>query len=96
MGWTIVRLFELFELVTLVFGGLMIPIEILPGPAQAIAALLPFRYLYAFPANVLLGRVAGLDLAIGLGIQIGWLIGVTALSRSLWRRALIRYEAVGG
>lgn len=89
-------LFELFELVTLVFGGLMIPIEVLPGPAQTVAAVLPFHYLYAFPADVLLGRATGPDLAIGFGIQIAWLIAISLLSRHLWHRALIRYEAVGG
>jgi ABC-2 type transport system permease protein len=89
-------LFELFELITMVFGGLMIPIEILPGPAQAVAALLPFQYLYAFPAQVLLGRVEGIDLAAGFAIQAAWLVAIAAFSRWLWRRALIRYEAVGG
>lgn len=89
-------LYELFELITFVFGGLMIPIEVLPGPVRAIAAALPFQYLYFFPTNVLLGRIAGSDLISALAIQIAWLVGTIAFSRWLWRRALIRYEAVGG
>lgn len=89
-------LFELFEVVTFVFGGVMIPIEMLPGPARWVAAVLPFQYLYYFPANVLLGRISGSELAAGLAVQIAWLAGAFFICRWLWQRALIRYDAVGG
>lgn len=89
-------LFELFEVVTFVFGGVMIPIEMLPEPARWVAAVLPFQYLYFFPANVLLGRISGDDLVAGLAVQIAWLVGGFVFCRWLWQRALVRYDAVGG
>ena len=89
-------LFELFGLSVLVFGGFMIPLEMLPEPIRLVGAALPFQYLYYFPANVLLGRVAGHQLALGLAAQVVWLAGTAVFSRWLLRRALIHYEAVGG
>lgn len=89
-------LFELFEVATFVLGGVMIPLDLLPEPARGIATVLPFQYLYYFPANVLLGRISGPELAVGLAAQVVWLIGAFLFCRWLWQRALIRYDAVGG
>ena len=89
-------LFDLFSLTSMVFGGFMIPLAMLPEPVRLVSAVLPFQYLYYFPANVLLGRAVGQDLIVGLAAQAAWLFAVVLLSRWLLRRALIHYEAVGG
>lgn len=89
-------LFELFEVITFVLGGVMIPLDMLPEPARWVATVLPFQYLYYFPANVLPGRISGPDLAVGLAIQAAWLVGAFVFCRWLWGRALARYDAVGG
>jgi len=51
--------------------------------------------MVAFPANVLLGRVSGAGLLIGIGVQLVWLAIAFAAMRWTWRRGASRYSAVG-
>ncbi len=74
----------------------LLPLELLPGPLQAVAAAMPFQYIYYVPLSLLLGRLEGGELWIALAAQGGWLAGLTLLALALWRRGLRRYEAVGG
>lgn len=77
-------------------SGRAAPTELLPGPLQMLAAALPFRWMVAFPVEVLMGRVAPRDVALGLAIQLAWLGLALAGSTLLWRRAVRRFSAVGG
>lgn len=84
------------EVITYIFGGLLLPLELLPNWLQAIAWVLPFRAVYHLPLTAVLGRLQGIDLLVGIAIQAGWLAVITTVAWLLWRRGLIRYEAVGG
>ena len=42
----------------MLLGGAMAPIALFPAWLQALASVLPFRYIYAFPVDIYLGRVA--------------------------------------
>jgi ABC-2 type transport system permease protein len=79
-----------------VFSGYLIPLELLPGWVQALARVLPFRYMLAFPAELLTGmlpRPAALrDLAIQW-LFVGVLLGGARLA---WRLGLRRFAAFGG
>jgi ABC-2 type transport system permease protein len=77
-------------------SGRAAPTELLPGPLEALAAALPFRWMVAFPVEVLLGRVALAELAAGFALQLTWLGLALAGSALLWRRAVRRFSAVGG
>lgn len=77
------------------FAGGYFPIDILPDQFARISAWLPFQYLLYFPAQVLLGRVADYDIALGFLIMVVWL-GIVALGvRTVWRRGLRIYAAEG-
>jgi ABC-2 type transport system permease protein len=77
-------------------SGRAAPTELLPGALEALALALPFRWMVAFPVEVLLGRVAPREIALGLAIQLAWLGVALAGSALLWRRAVRRFSAVGG
>ena len=77
-------------------AGQVAPIALLPGRLQAIAIVLPFRYMVGFPAEVLTGQVMGLALVQGIALQFSWLLVAVVLYALLWRRGVRRYTAIGG
>lgn len=80
---------------TMFLAGQVAPLGLFPEPVRILAAILPFRWMVAFPADVMLGRVSGVDLLIGIGMQLLWLgIAFFAL-RWTWARGAMRYSAVG-
>lgn len=77
-------------------SGQMFPLDLLNEPWPTILNALPFQYLAQFPANVFLGKVAGVNLVRGLCLQAMWAVAMIALSRWLYARGLRRYSAYGG
>ena len=86
----------LYDVIAAVFGGILVPLALLPGPLHSVALALPLRAIYDVPLTIALGRLDGPALWWGLLSQVGWLVVLTLLGRLLWRRGLRRYEAVGG
>ncbi len=88
----------LYIVMTLNFfiSGHMFPLDLLPWPWAGILTSLPFQYMAYFPAVVFLGRVRGMDLALGLTLQLFWCVFFVVLSRKLYARGLRRYSAFGG
>jgi ABC-2 type transport system permease protein len=83
------------RLVAMVLGGLMLPLALFPAWAQQVLSALPFKYMFAFPVDVLLGRVAPVDYAVGMGIALAWCGVGAALSAAVWRRGTLQYTGVG-
>lgn len=77
-------------------AGQVAPVALLPGILQTAAKLLPFRYMVAFPVEVLTGQLDRAELWGGLVAQVGWLAVALAVYVLLWRKGLRRYTAVGG
>jgi ABC-2 type transport system permease protein len=90
---------SLFEVWLGLFGvlsGYLVPLDLYPPWVQAVARALPFRYMLAFPAELLTGA---LDRGAALrDLAIQWLfVGVLlAGARSAWRLGLRRFAAFGG
>lgn len=80
---------------TLIFGGRLAPITLLPAGLDLLAQALPFKWIIWFPSEVLIGRVP-LDAAlVGLIWQAAWVgLGVVVF-RVFWRIGLRRYSSVG-
>ena len=77
-------------------AGQVAPVALLPGVLQTAAKVLPFRYMVAFPVEVLTGQVSGSALASGFALQAAWLCAAVGLYFIIWRRGLRSYSAVGG
>ena len=89
-------LLSLQESLVFLLGGQVAPTALLPTGMQKLAILLPFRYMVAFPVEVLTGQLDRAGLWTGFACQAGWLIVALVLFAYLWRRGLERYSAVGG
>lgn len=86
---------QVYFVVLVLTSGQIAPVGLLPGPLRALAEVLPFRLMLAFPIEVLLGRVEGGALVAGFLGQVLWLAGAVVLFRLLWAAGLRRYTAVG-
>ncbi len=78
------------------FGGHLAPILLLPEWMQTPARILPFRYMSAFPVEILTGQVVGRDLLFGFALQFSWMVIAILLYKWIWQRGVRHYEAVGG
>ena len=98
---------EVYFGLSMFLGGRFAMMEALPQPIRFIAELLPFRWMYAFPTQLLTGRgynPAGggrADIGVseawaGIGVQLVWIVGAIVVFRVLWTAAVKRYTAVSG
>ncbi|MFH1571545.1 MAG: ABC-2 family transporter protein [Gemmatimonadota bacterium] len=88
-------LYELYMAGVMFLAGRMAPLELMPGWVQQLAAVLPFRWMVAFPVELALGRLTPVQARDGLLVQSVWLaVGLGVLSLA-WGRAVRRYSAVG-
>jgi len=83
---------------TLIFllGGVAVPISLMPGVLLPFVELLPFRYMMAFPAEIVADAMTLEQLGFGYVIQLVWLLIFGWVSRRLWRSGVRRYTVVGG
>lgn len=78
-------------------GGRFAPLDALPAPVYWAASALPFRWMFAFPTELLMGRITEPSTVLsGIIVQIAWLAAVVVAFQFSWRVALKRYAAVGG
>lgn len=74
----------------------MFPISFLPGVLSTLVDATPFPYLAYFPAAVFLGKIQGQALAVGLGVELMWVVFFMLVCRYSLRQGLKRYRAYGG
>jgi ABC-2 type transport system permease protein len=86
---------QVYFVVFLFFSGRLAPLELLPGFAQTLAAILPFRWMLSFPLEVLLGRLTAQDIAVGYLAQLGWTAVAVAALLLAWRSGIKQFSAVG-
>jgi ABC-2 type transport system permease protein len=77
-------------------GGALAPLDLLPVSLQALAYVTPFRWVFNFPVEVLIGKVSWNELWSGILAQCLWIAVSLLALRLLWPAALKRYAAVGG
>lgn len=88
-------IFELFEVVVLVLGGYLMPLQFMPKTVQDIAFHLPFASMVYFPVQALTGTLP-LDHMPGIIMgQIAWIAIFTIIFWILWKRGLLEYTALG-
>ena len=77
-------------------GGQVAPTRLLPPLIQVFSTVLPFRYMAAFPVEIITGQLSQAEMLTGFGIQTFWLAVALALYAILWRKGVRHYAAVGG
>ncbi len=77
------------------FGGLMVPLALFPDGLREANSYLPFRSLFALPAETLLGRITPEAWAFGMGVGSAWVLILTVVVRVIWRRGNLQYSGIG-
>lgn len=77
-------------------AGQVAPVAVLPDAMQLAATALPFRYMVGFPVEILTGKLSTSEVLIGFALQGGWVLVALLLFRTVWRRGVRHYSAVGG
>jgi ABC-2 type transport system permease protein len=97
--------FWILEISTIVFilysfeyflSGQIFPLDIMPAWLQSTLRILPFSYELFFPVSIFLGKATGASLWSGLAIQTGWLLVAWLAARTMFKRGVRHYQAVGG
>jgi ABC-2 type transport system permease protein len=88
--------FELYIALELLLSGRLVPLSLMPDWVQRLADVLPFRWTFGFPIEVLVGHLSNDQLLAGLGAQLFWVVVGSILVRVVWRFAIRRYSAVSG
>ena len=76
-------------------SGQLAPLALMPDWVQTLAAILPFRWMMAFPTELLLGRLTPDQALEGIAVQTLWLVLAWGIMALVWSRSLHRYSAVG-
>lgn len=76
-------------------GGSMLPLALFPDWSRPVLAALPFRYLYDFPVNTLLGKVTPEAWLSGVCVTLAWTVAVHVVAGLIWRRGMLQYTGVG-
>lgn len=85
----------MYRFASQMLGGLMLPLTIFPEWSQPLLDVLPFKYLYFFPATTLLGQVSPAEWAKGMAISLVWCAVAGLVCRTVWRRGTLQYTGVG-
>lgn len=89
-------LFEVWLGLFFVLAGYLVPLALFPPWVQALSGALPFRYMLAFPVEMVVGMLSRAAALRQLAIQWAFVAGLLLLARAAWRLGLRRYSAYGG
>jgi ABC-2 type transport system permease protein len=78
------------------FSGMLVPLAILPGWLQTVAAVLPFGQVLNTPVQIFTGITPVSGAPRALLVQLLWLVGLWAVSRPAFRAAVRQVTVQGG
>lgn len=78
------------------FSGLLVPLTYWPEWARAMVIWLPFAGMVQAPAEVLLGKALGAELAALLAFQFAWGLALMLLGRAVMALAVRKVVVQGG
>ena len=86
---------NLYYVTGIFLTGKVAPLTLMPEWVQVAATISPFRWMVAFPVELLLGRVSQTEAMMGLAAQAIWLALALGILSVYWKRAVRIYSAVG-
>jgi len=78
------------------FSGQVAPIALFPSGLRNFVSFLPYRYMVAFPIEILMGKLTIEEMQHGFAIQIAWLALLIAVSFLVTKAGVKKYSATGG
>ena len=88
-------LYDVLEVVHIVFCGFIVPIAFLPSFLRIIANILPFAYIVYYPAVAFIGQLSYGELLRVIGIQCIWLGGLVFIYSRVWLSGVKKFTALG-
>jgi ABC-2 type transport system permease protein len=82
----------LYQKLVFVLGGMLLPLEVLPGWLESTAKALPFMAMAYAPARLASGHVE----PVLLLIQVGWLVGLGTVATLVFSAGERRLQTVAG
>jgi viologen exporter family transport system permease protein len=82
----------LYQKLVFILGGMLLPLEVLPGALRAVAFGLPFLTMAYVPARFAAGHVEPALLLL----QVGWLAVLTVAASAMFAAGQRRLQVVGG
>lgn len=79
-----------------IFSGYLVPLELYPHWVGAVARWLPFRYMLAFPVELVTGTLSRAEALRELGVQWAFVAGLFLATQAAWRVGVRRFSSVGG
>lgn len=79
----------------IMLGGTIVPVDLFPAAVRSVLYWTPFPYVLDFPVRVMIGRVHGIELLQGLGVQVLWIGILVTIFSLVWRAGLRRYSGAG-
>jgi ABC-2 type transport system permease protein len=83
------------RIIAFLLGGLMLPLTLFPSWSQPVLSALPFKYMFAFPVDALLGRLTPVEYGTGMAVALAWCGISAAVAAAVWRRGTLQYTGVG-
>jgi ABC-2 type transport system permease protein len=95
--WTtkVYSLNEFYSALVVLFSGQFVPLDLMPGPIQAVAQYLPFQLMKYGPVQLILGRLSPQEIVQTFLLGFFWLAVSLALFLWVWRNGAKRFSAVG-
>jgi ABC-2 type transport system permease protein len=88
-------LHQVLEIIAIVLGGGVVPLELMPGYLKKIADLTPFPYITYYPITIFQGKYQ-LDILLKIiGFQFLWLSFLLIARRVMWSRGIRSFTATG-
>lgn len=78
----------------LLFGGLSVPLVLMPQSLQVVASILPYKYQFYIPITLLLHKSTAPLLDIS--IQVLSICILFCIYKLLWQLGIRKFEAIGG
>jgi ABC-2 type transport system permease protein len=88
--------FMVYRFTAQFFSGSLVPLFFMPGPVRGLAEALPFQATAYTPTAVYLGTIHGRGVLAALGVQLFWIVALSALAALAWSRAQRRVLLQGG
>lgn len=88
-------LYEVLEVIHIVFAGVVMPLALLPSFVRTIANMLPFAYIIYYPTVAFIGRLSHPELVRVVGVQCLWLGFMIIVYRGVWNAGIKKFTAIG-
>ena len=82
--------------VSQLLSGMIVPLVFFPDRLESLARALPFASMLQTPIDVYLGKLAGMELAGALALQLGWAAALLLAGRAILRAGTSKLVIQGG